>query len=712
MRLDKLYINGFGKFDKDEITFSPGLNVIYGPNESGKTTLQDFITAMLYRLDKSNHKRHIPWKTGKFGTANKLIYTLDCGDSYTIEKNFNRSTARVFAGEPYEDITERFPVVKKDILVMEEHTGLNLPAFESTVLIKQAGVRFDKKHSPDIVERLVRLSEYGDEDVDYKNATAYLDTIGSEIGGGNAGKYKKLVRVNGVISDLEKEKYDAEKNIARVRSLNLTVNELEGQKREIEESINELKFLKSHKNHKLYNYSNELKNRLDALEVKRKEIMSQLPMYDKILLDADVSKDYLNELEELYSDFKLYEKQLADANKQTDKTALKINSSNISLIDYLFACSPLIISIFTFAIGLIKPDWLIFTGSALLGVLILILSNFLKKKEFCRQSRITKLRNNNEYCSIKRSLETAAEGIRVKLNKVGFEFNEIDMVHAVVHEFKQAFETGARLRSALEEAQKEINLINNNLIITSDSFGAGIGNITDNYYAQGGSGKDIELMLKRNGLEYKHSISDIDSLLQIKINTVRKIEIEQSAMIKEMEMLSDKYRHPGDLENLLSVARKEKREYEATKEAAILAKEFLALALKEIQQNYVPLLNRRMGEILSRITNERYKKVDTGSSLDIVIKDAENGMIDPTLLSKGTIDQIYFSLRLASAEILSSKETLPLIIDEPFAHYDDARLQETLRFVCEIANNRQVIIFTCQERELEVLRDFNIYKLQ
>ncbi len=111
-----------------------------------------------------------------------------------------------------------------------------------------------------------------------------------------------------------------------------------------------------------------------------------------------------------------------------------------------------------------------------------------------------------------------------------------------------------------------------------------------------------------------------------------------------------------------------------------------------------------MGEALGTITAERYNKVDTGSSLDIVIKDAENGTIDPMLLSSGTIDQVYFSLRLAMSQMLSIGETLPLIIDEPFAYYDDKRLRNALSFLCDIAKKRQVILFTCQKRELDIIK--------
>ena len=50
MRIRKLRINGFGKFENREFVLKPGMNVFYGRNESGKSTLQSFIKGMLFGL--------------------------------------------------------------------------------------------------------------------------------------------------------------------------------------------------------------------------------------------------------------------------------------------------------------------------------------------------------------------------------------------------------------------------------------------------------------------------------------------------------------------------------------------------------------------------------------------------------------------------------------------------------------------------------------
>ena len=76
-------------------------------------------------------------------------------------------------------------------------------------------------------------------------------------------------------------------------------------------------------------------------------------------------------------------------------------------------------------------------------------------------------------------------------------------------------------------------------------------------------------------------------------------------------------------------------------------------------------------------------------------------------LSVGTIDQLYLALRLSIIKELS-EETVPIILDEVFAYYDNDRLKNILQFLNKEFNNLQIIIFTCTNREQEILDELNI----
>ena len=76
-------------------------------------------------------------------------------------------------------------------------------------------------------------------------------------------------------------------------------------------------------------------------------------------------------------------------------------------------------------------------------------------------------------------------------------------------------------------------------------------------------------------------------------------------------------------------------------------------------------------------------------------------------LSIGTIDQLYLALRLATIKEIS-KENMPIILDEAFAYYDNNRLENILKYLENEYYNKQVIVFTCTKREIEILEKLQI----
>ena len=69
--------------------------------------------------------------------------------------------------------------------------------------------------------------------------------------------------------------------------------------------------------------------------------------------------------------------------------------------------------------------------------------------------------------------------------------------------------------------------------------------------------------------------------------------------------------------------------------------------------------------------------------------------------SRGTMEQVYFALRMAVMDILCSEEEMPVLLDETFAMYDEYRLERALIWLAK--NKGQVVIFTCQKREEQTL---------
>ncbi len=112
-------------------------------------------------------------------------------------------------------------------------------------------------------------------------------------------------------------------------------------------------------------------------------------------------------------------------------------------------------------------------------------------------------------------------------------------------------------------------------------------------------------------------------------------------------------------------------------------------------------LNERASEILAQLTQGAYTRIRLDETSEVRIH-TPSRTLGLHQVSGGTMQQVYFALRMAAGELLGQGKELPVILDEAFAMYDDARLEAVLRWLRQ--SGRQVILFTCQKREREILR--------
>ena len=112
-------------------------------------------------------------------------------------------------------------------------------------------------------------------------------------------------------------------------------------------------------------------------------------------------------------------------------------------------------------------------------------------------------------------------------------------------------------------------------------------------------------------------------------------------------------------------------------------------------------LNERASRILSEITEGRYNRIVLDELSEVRIH-TPSRVLGLHQVSGGTLQQIYFALRMAAGEMLGDGVNLPVILDETFALYDDERLEAALRWLKN--SGRQVLLFTCQKREREILQ--------
>jgi uncharacterized protein YhaN len=130
-----------------------------------------------------------------------------------------------------------------------------------------------------------------------------------------------------------------------------------------------------------------------------------------------------------------------------------------------------------------------------------------------------------------------------------------------------------------------------------------------------------------------------------------------------------------------------------------LAEDELAEAAAETYRDFAPLLNASLEAGIARLTAGRYEHAFVDDALRVRLEAPETGaVVDLDRLSVGTQKQAYLVQRLELVRLLCPGGSLPVLLDDPFAHFDADRLERTLLWLAEAAAERQIIVFATQRR--------------
>ena len=204
-----------------------------------------------------------------------------------------------------------------------------------------------------------------------------------------------------------------------------------------------------------------------------------------------------------------------------------------------------------------------------------------------------------------------------------------------------------------------------------------------------------------NGRSLKRDYRKREKLLE-------RIDARQKKRVWNQENLERMLEEKGsDYENL----RAEYQEYEEILQLPSeedIEAEAITLALDTIQElsgninsHVGEKLRLRTSRILSEITGGKYREVLMDENFRMTVNTTER-TIPLERLSRGTLEQIYVALRMAAGELFCGEEPFPVILDDVFGMYDEERLLSVLRWL--YGEDRQIIISTCQRREIEILK--------
>lgn len=692
MKIKNIKVNAYGNIENKDINLEEGINIIHGANESGKSTLLNYIISIFYGISKnkdgkalSDYEKYKPWNSNEF--SGRISYKLENGEKYEIFRDFNKKNPKIY-NDKLEDISDRFETDKKDgSKFFIEQMGIDKQMYLSTVVSTQEEVRLDEKNQNMLIQKIANLAGTGEDNVSYKKALIKLqEKIRDEIGTNKTSQKpiniieKEIVEINNKIVETEKyrnRKYEIDAEKEQILS---ELKELEQQKQILQELQNSMKS------------EEETKNRLEIREKNRKDNIAKINeltnQKNTINAESERVQSAKNHLQDI---IKGHKENIEKLNSEIEKIA---NEKEETQEKEKPSISFIIITV-VLAIALICSIILIknYIVSGILGVAIIANIVFYVINKNKQKVNKAKLREkiNQEKQYKREKLENQKQQI-------------IANVNTTEKELEKQEEEEKQVNSELSMLKGQIILLEkNNEKITEEIE-------QDNKAIKEESNKNKQQIIEKykdkniNDLlyinDYQNYISKIEETINNNRIRIKGLEIEYNTIVPQLdEMVVLEEKREADKEKLAEL-----REKESIINIAI---ENLMDAYEEMKTTITPKFTKNLSESIQKISSNKYNKVTINDENGMIIENNRGEYVEAIKLSTGTIDQLYLALRLSMIDELS-KENLPIILDESFAYSDNNRLKNMLQYLTSDLNNHQTIIFTCTDREQKMLEEMNI----
>lgn len=142
------------------------------------------------------------------------------------------------------------------------------------------------------------------------------------------------------------------------------------------------------------------------------------------------------------------------------------------------------------------------------------------------------------------------------------------------------------------------------------------------------------------------------------------------------------------------------------------------VVVESIKQMMRQLKEERLPEVLTNaqyyfqlLTNKSYEQLILSPEGNFEVVKSSGQRFKIAELSQATKEQAYISLRIALAVSLQSKASFPIIMDDPFVHFDRVRLQQVVQLMAELQKKHQLLYFTCHENMRYVWEDASIVQV-
>lgn len=633
MKINKVTAS-FGKLQNETLRFHEGLNIIYAPNESGKSTWCAFIRAMLYGVDSSERSRagylpdklkYVPWSGAPMEGTMEL--TADHCD-ITLTRTTRARNA------PMRDFSATYTGSNVPVENMngsnagELLTGVPKEVFRRSAFIEQGNV--EVTGSPELEKRIAAIVSSGEEQTSYSEADERLRAwqrkrrwnrkgLLPELEGRMDDVKQQLQDMDGAVEHLEK--LDGELKAAQQYSQRLEQAVIEARKHQRREALNRL-----NQGRTALNASSDAHDKaIEELSRRRQELRED-ELGDRSLpdLEQEVHRD-LNRLQEL-GDPRMRSKLVLPA-----------------IICFILA----IVAAAVYSATEFLP--LIILAAILCVGAVLLLMGYTKDRQAVQTAQEQRRQILKKY--------KATEG-----GQISASLERVRALHLALDEAEQQ-ELAARAR--YEEVSRQQSNLEETAIAELD-FSSGSSEAAQLSRALTASRSKVEQLSAQIATLRGRLSAGGDPLV---------LASSLSCMQEEYEQMQGEY-------DAITLA------LEALRDADREIQTRFSPELGRVAARYMSAVT---GGRYEDVLINRDFSARTRTKGDAVARDAE-------YLSAGTLDLMYLAVRLAVCELaLPEGEPCPLILDDALVSLDETRFAQAIELLKQIAKERQVILFTCRQ---------------
>ena len=722
----------FGGLTEQRLELAPGLNLIQAPNESGKSTWAGFLKAMLYGIDtrdrdKKGHladkNRYQPWSGAPM--EGELLLEWQ-GRDITIRRGPRGSVPFGTFSAVYTGTEEPVPGLTADTCG-ELLLGVGREVFERSAFVGQGG-SLTVTAAPELERRIAALVSSGQEDVSFSQAEGRLkEWLNRRRVNRSVGRIPQLEEALAQASAVRGE---AEQANDEVNLLSAEQAGLARRKEQLEAELETHKALARRElNRKLRQVQAELAQAEVEQEGLRQEQARFLSLPDREELKR--AQGDLALLKALEPEIKLGEESLAQAEAELEQARAQAVDpqfpgmtgdeavqkaerdaaehqrwtekgrrcrKRVPMLQLAGAAAAVLIA----AGGMIAGGgpfpwiWLALAAYGALAAASLISLSAGKKADAAGRRVLERygVQGTDEVIALARAYrertaaaDRAAQQVRLvrsglserQARRENTRTDLFQFVHSFAPEVKDLFGCSAALSLALNLEEREA-------VAAARLDGAR--RLYEALKAQGGRE------------EPARTLEETAAQLGTAQAELERAERQLNMALGRQKAVGDPAALAAEEESLSRELERREGEYQAISAAL----EGLKAANAQLQERFSPELNRWAADYLSRLTGGRYRELSLDRELDASAMEGSGVLPRRALfLSKGTVDQIYLAVRLAVYDLCLKERRAPLVLDDALAAFDDGRMALALDLLAQLAEDRQILLFTCQSREAACL---------